>query len=114
VVGFSGGNKYLVPGIAGPEILNLFHWLGALITNPSIIGRKRTAVRAVIDRAARLVPVERRCASLVVEETALAGLYLGAPEEAWERAATLSGELHVITVDRPYRSVLSITCATTS
>jgi nickel-dependent lactate racemase len=107
VVGFSGGNKYLVPGIAGPEILNLFHWLGALITNPLIIGHEQTPVRAVIDRAACLVPVERKCASLVVEETALAGLYLGIPEVAWEAAATLSGEIHVITVDRPYRSVLS-------
>lgn len=28
VVGFSGGNKYFFPGIAGAEILNFFHWLG--------------------------------------------------------------------------------------
>ena len=27
VVGFSGGNKYFFPGIAGPDILNFFHWL---------------------------------------------------------------------------------------
>ena len=67
VVGFSGGNKYLFPGIAGQEILDMFHWLGALITNPSIIGTKYTPVRAVVDRAAALVPVERKCASLVVE-----------------------------------------------
>ncbi|MEA3188255.1 MAG: hypothetical protein QOD99_2085 [Chthoniobacter sp.] len=38
VVGCSGGNKYLFPGVAGPEILNFFHWLGAVITNPMIIG----------------------------------------------------------------------------
>ena len=31
VVGFSGGNKYFYPGVSGAEILNLFHWLGALI-----------------------------------------------------------------------------------
>ena len=29
VVGFSGGNKYFFPGIAGPEIINFTHWLGA-------------------------------------------------------------------------------------
>jgi nickel-dependent lactate racemase len=34
VVGFSGGNKYLFPGISGPELLNFFHWLGAVITTP--------------------------------------------------------------------------------
>ena len=33
VVGFSGGNKYLFPGIAGQEIIDMFHWLGALITD---------------------------------------------------------------------------------
>jgi nickel-dependent lactate racemase len=51
VVGFSGGNKYLFPGVSGPEVLNFFHWLAAIITNPKIIGHKWTAVRKVIDRA---------------------------------------------------------------
>jgi lactate racemase len=107
VVGFSGGNKYLFPGIGGQEILDMFHWLGALITNPSIIGTKYTPVRAVVDRAAALVPVERKCASLVVEGQALAGLYLGAPEETWEAASTLSSQIHVIYKDHAYESVLS-------
>ncbi len=40
VVGFSGGNKYLFPGVSGPEVLNFFHWLGAVVTNPMIIGNK--------------------------------------------------------------------------
>ncbi|HEX4645189.1 MAG TPA: lactate racemase domain-containing protein, partial [Verrucomicrobiae bacterium] len=44
VVGFSGGNKYLFPGIGGPQILNFFHWLGAVVTNPMIIGNKWTPV----------------------------------------------------------------------
>ncbi|HOT49638.1 MAG TPA: lactate racemase domain-containing protein, partial [Candidatus Hydrogenedentes bacterium] len=60
VVGFSGGNKYFFPGVAGEEILNLFHWLGALITNPKINGTKDTRVRAVVNRAASLIPVEKR------------------------------------------------------
>jgi len=85
----------------------MFHWLGALITNPSIIGTKYTPVRAIVDRAAALVPVERKCASLVVEGTSLAGLYLGAPEETWEAASTLSSQIHVIYQDRAYKSVLS-------
>ncbi len=66
VVGFSGGNKYFFPGIAGPELLNFFHWLGALITNEKIIGVAETPVRRVVDRAARLIPVERRCLAFVV------------------------------------------------
>lgn len=51
VVGFSGGNKYLFPGVGGPKILNFFHWLGAVVTNPMIIGNKWTPVRKVVDRA---------------------------------------------------------------
>ena len=30
VVGFSGGNKYLFPGVSGQELIDLSHWLGAL------------------------------------------------------------------------------------
>ena len=28
-MGFSGGHKYLFPGISGEEIINTFHWIGA-------------------------------------------------------------------------------------
>ena len=27
VVGFSGGNKYFFPGVAGQEVIDLSHWL---------------------------------------------------------------------------------------
>ena len=57
VVGFSGGNKYFFPGIAGAEVINFTHWLGALITNYEVIGSGYTPVRAVIDRAASMVSV---------------------------------------------------------
>ncbi|MEJ2637143.1 MAG: lactate racemase domain-containing protein [Calditrichia bacterium] len=107
VVGFSGGNKYLFPGIAGQEIIDMFHWLGALITNPSIIGTKYTPVRKVVDRAAAMLPMERLCLSLVVKGADLAGLYIGSPEEAWEAAAGLSDKLHITYKDRPFRKVLS-------
>ncbi len=107
VVGFSGGNKYLFPGIAGQEIIDMFHWLGALITNPSIIGTKYTPVRKVVDRAAALLPVERMCLSLVVKGSDLAGLYIGAPEEAWSAASDLSDKLHIVYKDRPFKRVLS-------
>ena len=56
VVGFSGGNKYFFPGIAGADIINFTHWLGALITSYEMIGTKHTPVRQVIDRAAAFIP----------------------------------------------------------
>ncbi len=107
VVGFSGGNKYFFPGISGQEIIDFFHWLGAVITNPKIIGTKQTPVRALLDRAARLIPIERRALCLVVKEDALAGLYYGSPEEAWSAAADLSDQVHVLYKDHPFHTVLS-------
>lgn len=108
VVGFSGGNKYFFPGIAGPDIINFTHWLGALITNYEVIGAGYTPVRAVIDRAASLVPVPTACFALVVTPDGLAGLYFGAAREAWERASALSSKRHIVWLDAPVRRVLSV------
>jgi lactate racemase len=108
VVGFSGGNKYFFPGIAGPEILNFFHWLGALITNVGIIGVKQTPVRRVVDRAAQLIPVARRAITFVVASDArLYGLSYGTPESAWNASADLSGQVHIKRYPQPFQTVLS-------
>jgi lactate racemase len=108
VVGFSGGTKYLVPGVAGAEIINFTHWLGAVITSSAVIGAGYTPVRAVIDRAARFVDRPITCLSLVVTHHGLSGLFVGTPQESWEAASALSAQKHIIWVDRPYTRVLSI------
>jgi nickel-dependent lactate racemase len=108
VVGFSGGNKYLFPGISGPEVLNFFHWLGAVVTNPGIIGKKWTPVRKVVDRAAAFVKTRKWCVSMVVRpDASLAGLFVGTPESAWGHAADLSEKLHIIRKKKPFRQILS-------
>jgi nickel-dependent lactate racemase len=108
VVGFSGGNKYLFPGVAGPRILNFFHWLGALVTNPMIIGNKWTPVRRVVDRAGALVAVPKLCFCMVVApDQSLAGLFAGTPEGAWDAASDLSREIHITHKERPFHTVLS-------
>jgi nickel-dependent lactate racemase len=108
VVGFSGGNKYFFPGISGPEVINLTHWLGALITSYEVIGSGYTPVRAVIDRAASFINVPKLCFGLVVTYEGLAGLYISSPEEAWQAAAELSAKLHVVYVEKPFRRVLAV------
>ncbi len=108
VVGFSGGNKYFFPGIAGADVINFTHWLGALITNYEIIGSGYTPVRAVIDRAASMVTVPTACFALVVTKDGLAGLYFGSAREAWERASALSSRRHIVWLDQPMRRVLSV------
>lgn len=107
VVGCSGGNKYLFPGVSGPEVLNFFHWLGAVVTNPMIIGNKWTPVRKVVDRAAKMVAVPKLCFCMVVDKGELAGLFAGTPEGAWDQASNLSRARHIIFKNRPFHTVLS-------
>src|SRR6266699_4605272 len=130
VAGFSGGAKYLFPGIAGPEIINFTHWLGALVTSMQTIGVKDTPVRRVIHRAAEFVERPLLCIALVLLGTTphrqrrltaasathsggvqgeghdLHGLYIGSCKEAWSQAVDLSARLNIITVDQPFRRVL--------
>jgi nickel-dependent lactate racemase len=109
VVGFSGGNKYFFPGVAGPEVINFSHWLGAVITSWKVIGTKYTPVRKVIDRAASLIDVPRLCFSMVVKgHHDLVGLYFGTPEQAYDAAADLSAQHHIRYVKTPYKRVLSV------
>ena len=110
VVGFSGGNKYLFPGVSGPEMIDVSHWLGALITSAEIIGTPgRTPVRALIDEAAAMVPGQRL--ALCVVTAAGGGLHhaaLGRPEEAWAAAARVSARTHIRYLESPVERVLSV------
>ena len=108
VVGFSGGTKYLFPGIAAPPIIHFTHWLGALITSYEVIGTMDTPVRAVIDRAAALLSTPVSLLALVVVHDGVAGAFCGETKAAWRQAAALSARRHVVWVDRPYDRVLSV------
>ncbi len=107
-VGFAGGNKYFFPGIGGLEIIQTFHWIGALITNPVVNGVKDTPVRRVINKAASFISVPRICFGFVVDDHVVTSLFIGSPEEAWEKAAEHSERIHIKYVDHPYKKVLGI------
>ena len=107
VAGFSGGAKYLFPGIAGPDIINFTHWLGALVTSMHTIGVKDTPVRRIITRAASFVTAPLVCLALVIEGEELRGLYIGSLTDAWSQAADLSAQLNITYVDHPFQRVLS-------
>jgi nickel-dependent lactate racemase len=109
VVGFSGGHKYLFPGISGGDFLHFFHWLGAVNTCWKTIGIKETPVREVLEEAAAMVPVARHCLSMVVDPSGgLAGLFVGDPRESWSRAADLSARIHIVYKDKPFDTVLGV------
>jgi nickel-dependent lactate racemase len=108
VVGFSGGYKYLFPGISGPEFLHKFHWLGALITNPKINGTKNTPVREAINKAISFIKIPKTLFCYVVgEDKKVYGLYIG-DEEAWSKAADLSSKINIKYVANSFNTVLSM------
>lgn len=107
VAGFSGGAKYLFPGISGAEIINVTHWLAALSTVLGIIGIKETPVRAMIHAAAELVKTPVTLAALVVEKDGLSGIFIGDYRSAWSTAADHSAQRHIIWLDKPVQRVLS-------
>ena len=108
VAGFSGGAKYLFPGIAGPAIIHFSHWLGACVTSMATIGVKDTLVRRVIHRAAEFVPRPLLLIALVLQGQDLHGLYSGSAIEAFEAAADLSADLNIVYKPHPFHRVLSL------
>jgi lactate racemase len=111
VVGFSGGTKYLFPGIAAPPMIHFTHWLGALITSSDVLGAIDTPVRAVINRAASLLATPIALVGLVVTYQGVAGVFcgeVGGRHEAWRRLAALSAHRHVVWLDEPFDRVLTV------
>jgi nickel-dependent lactate racemase len=108
VVGFSGGHKYIFPGIAGEDIINFFHWLGAVCTNPLINGNVWTPTRKVVEKAASFIEMARKLFAIVAIDNELKGLFIGDCVEAWEKAAELSEKVHIVYKDKPYKTILGI------
>jgi nickel-dependent lactate racemase len=116
VVGFSGGHKYIFPGIAGPQIINFFHWLGAVITNPAINGTKWTATRDVVENAASYIKTPHTLFAIVSNKNGstgspqeeFKGIFIGDCVETWEKAADLSAKVHIVYKDKPYKTVLGV------
>ena len=111
VAGFSGGNKYLFPGVSGQDVIDVSHWLGALITSAEIIGKRGvTPVRALINEAVSLVPGRRLAFCLVAAAGghSLHAASFGEPHAAWASAAEVSAQTHVEYLDAPVHRVLSL------
>ncbi len=107
VVGFSGGAKYLFPGISGPEMINTTHWLGALAGVVGTIGIKDTPVRTMIHSATRWLRTPVTLAALVVDGHDLSGMFIGDLFEAWSAAADFSAQRHIRWCEKPFMRVLS-------
>jgi nickel-dependent lactate racemase len=107
VAGFSGGAKYLFPGISGADMINATHWLGALAGVVGTIGIKDTPVRAMIHAAAARLKTPITLIAMVIVGKGLSGLFIGDHVSAWSEAAELSAERHIRWCEKPYQRVLS-------
>jgi nickel-dependent lactate racemase len=107
VVGFSGGAKYLFPGISGADMINATHWLGALAGVVGTIGVKDTPVREMIHAAARRLKTPVTLIALTVQDHDLAGLFIGNLFAAWSAAADFSAQRHIRWCEKPFQRVLS-------
>jgi nickel-dependent lactate racemase len=111
VVGMSGGNKYFFPGVAGQDIIDVSHWIGALITSAEIIGTTSvTPVRALINEGASLVPAEKLAFCVVGEAGSLDlhSISFGDTIASWASAAIVSAATHVHHLDSPVSRVISV------
>src|SRR4029077_20438268 len=112
VAGFAGGSKYFFPGVAGPELTHLTHWLGALATIGNVIGRIETPTRRVIEAAAALL--SPRIISFTSVSTRNSeglrshALFAGDIYEAFRRAAKVSSEVHIKHIGRKYERVVAL------
>ena len=111
VVGFSGGAKYLFPGVSGQEMIDSSHWLGAIISSAEIIGTLGiTPVREMINLAAGKIEVPLLALCLVVEtgSSTVSSISFGSPHTAWEYASAVSAKKHIRFLDKPMKRVVSI------
>jgi nickel-dependent lactate racemase len=112
VAGFAGGSKYFFPGVAGPELTHLTHWLGALATIERVIGRVDTPTRRVIEAAADRVttPVIAFTSVSTRSGSGLSthALFTGGLRETVRQAAAVSAQVHVRYTGRRYRRVIAL------
>src|SRR5258706_4882849 len=112
VAGFAGGAKYFFPGVAGPELTHLTHWLGALATIENVIGRIETPTRRVIGAAAAFVTSRLTCFTSVStrnsEGLRTHPLFAGDSYQAFRRAAGVSSQVHIKRIGRKYKRVVAL------
>jgi len=111
VVGFSGGNKYFFPGCSVHDVIDISHWVGALITASRIIGTLGiTPVRQLVDAASDLIGAEKLAFTMDVISGGqdLNAIAFGDPQAAWAAMAKISAQTHITYVDKPYQRIVAL------
>lgn len=113
VVGFSGGNKYFFPGCSVHDVIDVSHWVGALITASVIIGAQGiTPVRQLIDTAADMIAGEKLAITYVAtsgddDTSNLHSVAFGDTKSAWAANARIAAQTHIKYLDHPVPRIVS-------
>ncbi|GAB3596861.1 hypothetical protein CFAEC_10770 [Corynebacterium faecale] len=113
VVGFSGGNKYFFPGCSVHDVIDISHWVGALITASDIIGTLGiTPVRQLIDTASDMITGEKLAVTYVATSADDGGSNLhsvafGGTRSAWAANAQVASRTHIKWMDEPFKRIVS-------
>jgi nickel-dependent lactate racemase len=112
VAGFAGGAKYFFPGVAGPALTHLTHWLGALASIERVIGRVETPTRHVIEAAADRVTTPviglTSVSTRAPDGLRTHALFAGTLRDTVRQAAAVSAQVHVRYTGRRYRRVIAL------
>ena len=111
VVGVSGGNKYFFPGLSVHSVIDVSHWVGALIGTHDMIGtRPVSPVRALINEVCQLIAAERYALCFVVKSNSevLHAVSFGGCEDAWAACADVTVQTHVVYKEKAYDTVISV------
>lgn len=110
VVGFSGGNKYFFPGCSVHDVIDVSHWVGALITASRIIGALGiTPVRELIDAAVDRIDAEKLCLAMVSKGSEeLYAMSYGTTQQAWAACAKIAAHTHIEYDPAPYKRIVAI------
>ncbi len=113
VIGMAGGNKNILVGCAGPDIINKSHFLGAVCNMEAIMGHIESPVRTLLneveDRFLGHLPIhyiltvrsKNQAGQLVTR-----GLFAGHDRQCFESAARLSQTVNIVQVP-PLKKVVA-------
>lgn len=109
VIGMANYNKNLLIGCGGHESINKSHFLGAVHGMERIMGRPDNPVRQVLNYASREflsgLPVVY-VHTVVDQQPAVRGLFIGDDESVFTEAAGLSLKVNFTLLDKPLEKVI--------
>jgi nickel-dependent lactate racemase len=108
VAGMANGNKNILVGLGGSDMINKSHFLGACYGMERIIGKTNTPVRTLFDytfdmflREIPLIYIHTVIEPYPLGKNAVAGLFGGERDKPFRNAAKLSRKLNIKTLEKP-------------